>query len=206
MPALLAPLDEARENLRVIRQTMERSTQYSTLSGLSGVLIGLTAIIGVFVTSEILQRALSSHQAIQTTYPLLGVTWLTVLLLAIGIEFACNKRRAVQIGKRVASPLGAHIIVAALPSFLAAAVLTVFFVLHDMVPSVWGIWMLCYGLAICAVGLFSVRPVSYLGAAFVLAGSVTLLLPVPLHLPMMAITFGGFHIVYGVLMARKHGW
>ena len=37
MPALLAPLEEARENLRVIRQTMERSTKYSTLSGLSGV-------------------------------------------------------------------------------------------------------------------------------------------------------------------------
>jgi len=51
-----------------------------------------------------------------------------------------------------------------------------------------------------------VRPVTYLGAAFVLAGSVTLLLPDPLHLPMMAVTFGGFHIVYGVLMARKHGW
>jgi len=57
MPALLAPLEEARENLRVIRQTMERSTQYSTLSGLSGVLIGLTAIAGVFATNKILQRA-----------------------------------------------------------------------------------------------------------------------------------------------------
>jgi multisubunit Na+/H+ antiporter MnhG subunit len=116
MPALLAPLDEARENLRVIRQTMERSTQYSTLSGLSGVLIGLTAIVGVFATNEILRRAHFSHQTIQTTYPPLGLTWLAVLLLAVGIEFACNKRRAVQIGKRVASPLGAHIIVAAVVS------------------------------------------------------------------------------------------
>jgi len=158
------------------------------------------------VSNKILQRAFLSHQPIQTTYSPLGLLWLTVLLLAVGIEFACNKRRAARIGKKVTSPLGAHIIVAALPSFLAAAVLTVFFTLHDMVPSVWGIWMLCYGLAICAVGLFSVRPVTYLGAAFVLAGSVTLLLPVALHLPMMAVTFGGFHIVYGVLMARKHGW
>jgi hypothetical protein len=40
----------------------------------------------------------------------------------------------------------------------------------------------------------------------VLAGAVTLLLPVPSHLPMMAVSFGGFHILYGVLMARKHGW
>ncbi len=202
MPALLAPLEEARENLRVIRQTMERSTKYSTLSGLSGVLIGLTAIASVLVTSHVLGTALDPAAA----YPKLGLLWLLTLALAVGIEFACNKRRAKSIGKRVASPLGAHIIVAALPAFVAALALTVFFVVHGLAPFVWGIWMLTYGLAICAVGLFSVRPVSYLGAAFVLAGAVTLLLPVQVALAMMALTFGGFHIVYGVLMGRRHGW
>lgn len=202
MPALLAPLEEARENLRVIRQTMERSTKYSTLSGLSGVLIGLTAIVSVLLTSHVLGTASEPAAA----YPKLGLLWLMTLALAVGIEFACNKRRARSIGKRVASPLGAHIIVAALPAFVAALSLTVFFVQHGLAPLVWGIWMLTYGLAICAVGLFSVRPVSYLGAAFVLAGAVTLLLPVQVALVMMALTFGGFHIVYGVLMGRRHGW
>ena len=66
MPALLAPLDEARENLRVIRQTMERSTKYSTLSGLSGVLIGLAAIVGVWV--ETMPRA--AWQAVDSHLPL----------------------------------------------------------------------------------------------------------------------------------------
>lgn len=206
MPVLTAPLEEARENLRVIRQTMERSTKYSTLSGLSGVLIGLTAIVGVLVTAGIIDHRINLHQSTHTVQPLLGLVWLTALLLAVGIEFACNKRRAARIGKHVASPLGAHILVAALPSFTACAVLTAFFYLNHLVFHVWGVWMLCYGLAICAVGLFSVRPVSYLGAAFVLAGAITLLLPGPYHLYMMALTFGGFHILYGVLMARKHGW
>ena len=206
MPALLAPLDEARENLRAIRQTMERSTKYSTLSGLSGVLIGLTAIAGVAVTEAIINHKIKAGLPDSSVQPLLGLVWLIVLAVAVTIEFAWNKRRAARIGKRVASPLGAHIIVAALPSGLAAAVLTVFFYVHHLFFHVWGIWMLCYGLAICAVGLFSIRPVSFLGAAFVLAGAVTFLLPVSAHLPMMAVAFGGFHIGYGVLMARKHGW
>ena len=205
MPVLSAPLDEARENLRVIRQTMERSTQYSTLSGLSGVLIGLAAIAGVAVSQAMLARAAGGVPT-RPDYLHLGPVWLLVLALAVGIEFACNKRRAVRIGKRVASPLGAHILVAALPSFFGAVLLTLFFYLHGLAPFVWGVWMLCYGLAICAVGLFSMRPVSYLGAAFVAAGAVTLLLPSAYSLPMMALAFGGFHIVYGVLMARKHGW
>ena len=206
MPALLAPLEEARENLRVIRQTMERSTKYSTLSGLSGVLIGLTAIISVVLTNGVLEHTVQVHQPVPSAYPEIGLLWLIELALAVGIEFACNKRRARHIGKRVASPLGAHIIVAALPAFVASLALTVFFALHGMVPFIWGIWMLTYGLAICAVGLFSVRPVSYLGAAFVMAGAITLLLPVSYHLFMMGLTFGGFHIVYGVLMAKRHGW
>ncbi|MGI4788503.1 MAG: hypothetical protein ACRYFS_06590 [Janthinobacterium lividum] len=206
MPALLAPLEEARENLRVIRQTMERSTKYSTLSGLSGVLIGLTAIVSVLLTHSILNGRFQAHQTLASIYPKLGLLWLIELALAVCIEFACNKRRARHIGKRVASPLGAHILVAAVPSFVGSAALTVFFALHGMLPFVWGIWMLTYGLAICAVGLFSVRPVSYLGAAFVMAGAITLLLPVQYGLFMMGLTFGGFHIGYGVLMAKRHGW
>lgn len=195
MPALLAPLEEARENLRVIRQTMERSTQYSTLSGLSGVLIGLLAIVGVGATYRL-----------TATVTMLAAVWIPVLFLAVGIDFACNKRRAARIGKRVVSPLGAHIAVAALPAFFAGAIFSFFFATHSLLPFVWGVWMLCYGLAICAVGLFSVKPVSFLGAAFVAAGGLTLLLPAHLGLPMMALTFGGFHIGYGVLMARRHGW
>lgn len=203
MPTLTAPLEEARENLRVIRQTMERSTKYSTLSGLSGVLIGLVAIAGVVLTHQVIGNV-AMRRDLQIAE--LAAIWTIVLIVAVAIEFVANKRRAAGVGKHVVSSLGAHIVLAALPGFLAAAVLTTFFVMHHLLFSVWGVWMLCYGLAICAVGLFSVKPVSLLGGAFVLAGAVTLLLPPVAQLPMMALTFGGFHILYGVLMARKHGW
>lgn len=223
MPTLSAPLEEAREHLRVIRQTMERSTKYSTLSGLSGVLIGLVAIVGVALTYAFVPLVLppvlpyvpqwiapapGGNGFAEPGQPLgeLAAIWTVVLALAIAIDFLANKRRASRVGKSVVSPLGAHIVLAALPGFFAGAVLTAFLILHNLLFCVWGVWMLCYGLAICAVGLFSVKPVSVLGGAFVLMGAVTLLLPPSFGLPMMALTFGGGHIVYGVLMARRHGW
>ncbi len=217
MPTLTAPLEEARENLRVIRQTMERSTKYSTLSGLSGVLIGLVAIAGVAATQRIVGHIFSyegdtasvNREMLadrHTQLAQLGAVWAMVLVIAVAIDFIANKRRASRVGKQVFSPLGAHIVLAALPGFFAGGALTAFFVMHNLLFSIWGVWMLCYGLAICAVGLFSIKPVSALGGAFVLAGAVTLLLPPAAQLPMMALTFGGFHIGYGVLMARKHGW
>lgn len=205
MPTLTAPLEEARENLRVIRQTMERSTKYSTLSGLSGVLIGLVAVAGVAATHWLIGPP-ATGVSVYHHPGRLAALWLGVFLAAIAIDFGCNKRRAAGVGKHVVSPLGAHIVLAALPAFFGGAVLTVFFFQHQLLFYVWGAWMLCYGLAICAVGLFSVKPVSLLGGAFVLAGAVTLLLPLPYHLYMMAATFGGFHILYGVLMARRNGW
>jgi hypothetical protein len=205
MPLLTVPLEEARENLRVIRQTMERSTKYSTLSGLSGVLIGLAAIAGVLATNWLTGDA-PPGASVYRHPSALALVWVSVLVMAVAIDFACNKRRAARVGKHVVSPLGAHIVLAALPAFLAGGVLTLFFYQHALLYYVWGVWMLSYGLAISAVGLFSVKPVLALGAAFVLAGAVTLLLPLPYHLYMMALTFGGFHIGYGVVMARKHGW
>jgi len=206
MSAVSATLDEAREHLRVIRQTMERSTQYSTLSGWSGILIGIVAILGVFATRSLLLAGAAKRLPVATVnIDTIGV-WFAALVSAVAIEFLCNKRRARRVGKYVMSRLGAHILIAALPAFLTAGVLSFFFYSHGLLPYVWGIWMLCYGMAICAVGLFSVRAVSVLGAAFVLCGAVTLLLPLSLSLTMMAVSFGGFHIVYGIAMARKHGW
>ena len=206
MSAVSATLDEAREHLRVIRQTMERSTQYSTLSGWSGILIGCVAILGVFATRVLLAAGAAKRlPAATVNLETIGV-WLAALIAAVAIEFLCNKRRARRVGKYVMSRLGAHILVAALPAFLTAGVLSLFFYSHGLLPHVWGVWMLCYGMAICAVGLFSVRAVSVLGAAFVIAGASTLLLPLSLSLTMMAVSFGGFHIVYGIAMARKHGW
>ena len=206
MSVMSASLDEARENLRIIRQTMERSTKYSTLSGLSGILIGLVAIAGVLLTRTMLTKEwLTTHPAFTPELAIVAI-WGSAAVLAIAIEFGSNKRRAVRVGKHLASPLGAHIIIAALPGFFAGALLTGFFAFHGLIFYVYGIWMLCYGIAICAVGLFSVRPVSYLGAAFVVAGAVALVLPPDAQLAMMAVSFGGFHILYGFAMARRHGW
>ena len=201
MPTLIAPLEEARENLRVIRQTMERSTKYSTLSGLSGVLIGLVAIAGVVVTERLI-RTLHPRPPIGS----IAAVWTTVLLFAIAIDFLANKRRASRVGKQVISPLGRAYCPGRPAGFLCWGRADGLLRGARPVDSIWGVWMLAYGLAICAVGLFSVKPVSFLGGAFVLAGAVTLLLPAAWQLPMMALTFGGFHIGYGVAMARKHGW
>lgn len=193
---------EAEEHLRVIRDLMERSTKYSTFSGLSGILAGIASILGCLVT-----------QRLQTLYPQPAdfrapflLTWSAVILFAIGADYLLTKRRAARVGKLILSRLGKQMALASAPGLGTGALLTLYFMQKNMLPDIYPVWMLCYGIAVSAVGLFSQREVSLLGAAFLLAGAATLLLFPTLGLPMMAITFGGFHIVYALAVSRREGW
>jgi hypothetical protein len=190
----------AQENLRIIRNLMERSTRYSTFSGLSGVLAGTASIVGCLVT-----RALTARTGVEDDGAFL-LTWSLVIVFAIGADYLLMKRRAKRVGKTIVSQLGKQMLLASAPGLGTGALLTLFLLQHGLRVHVYPLWMLCYGSAVAAVGLFSQREVSYLGAAFLLAGAATLFLPVAFGLPAMGLVFGGFHIVYGLIMSRKDGW
>ena len=177
---------------------MERSTKFSTFSGMSGICAGLASILGCLAT-----RALGPDPR---TFPVQFITlWAVVIIVAVGADYLLMKRRAARVGKHVLSRLGKQMVIAAAPGLGAGTVLTLYLFQHNALGDVYPFWMLAYGIAVAATGLFSQREVSYLGAAFLIAGTATLFAPA-VGLPMMAVTFGGFHIVYGVAMSRKEGW
>lgn len=201
---------EAEEHLRVIRQAMERSTRHSTLSGLSGVAVGLLSLAGCALTATLVPPA----EWPLSRYLFIGV-WGGVFALALLADLLLTKRRAARVGKTARSPLGRHLFRAAAPGVLCALILSAFYAANPLLVAragylaLYGIWMVCYAVSLLNVGMFSRREVSVLGWAFLLAGAVTLLLPPNgLFTPtrMMAATFGGFHIAYGIWMARKYGW
>ena len=198
---------EAEEHLRVIRQTMERSTRHSTLSGLSGIAVGFLSLVGCFLTYPAVRHQLPSW----LSKIWFVCIWAGVLLLSLVADYLFTKRRAARVGKTTFSPLGRHLWRAAAPGFFAAVALSVAYAAHPGLLDIflYGCWMLCYAVSLLGVGMFSVREVSVLGWAFLAAGSVTLLLPAGFPVgprAMMAITFGGFHIVYGAYMGAKYGW
>lgn len=197
-------LEEAYANLRHIRDVMERSTRHSTLSGRSGLLVGLWAILGVAVTHYVVYSSAAGGD-LHLHLALFAATWLAVLVLSAATDYLLTKRPAVAVGKRVFSPLGARVAQAIAPGFFAGLAFSLYLFAQHQIAHVWAFWMICYGLAGCAVGNFSVRPVSVLAWAFVLAGAVTLFLPVSWGLWMMAISFGGFHIAYGLWTGLTRG-
>ncbi len=201
------PVEQAAENLRVIRDMMERSTKHSTFSGLSGVLAGSYSIIGALLQWLWIPNAFP-------LYPIRSflILWSIVIACTIGTDFLLTKRKAARVGKTVRSRLGRQMILAAGPALFTGALLTLVFAQMQTFAPIYPLWMLSYGTAICAVGLFSQKEVSWLGWAFLTAGFVTLALQVvtlrseTVGLAMTALSFGGFHIVYGIAVSRRDGW
>ena len=194
---------EAEEHLRVIRQAMERSTKHSTLSGLSGVLAGCYA----------LAASVLAPTALETGGAKLGfvLIWGATLALAFLTDILLTKRHAARVGKTAFSPLGVHLARAVAPGLLAGAGITLFHLLHPeaLGTYLYGLWILCYAVALLAIGMFSRREVSLMGWAFLGAGILALLLPANFVIgprALMALTFGGFHIIYGAWMGFKYGW
>jgi len=74
-----------------------------------------------------------------------------------------------------------------------------------MYPLIPGVWMLLYGTAVVAAGAFSVRSVPVMGAAFILTGAAALFTPPGWSTAWMIAGFGLLHIVFGYVIARRHG-
>jgi hypothetical protein len=193
---------EAVANLRAIRELMERSTKHSTFSGLSGVLAGLASVTGCWLTRQLeLQSVTRQHFNIDFT-----CIWFMVIVAAIGCDYLLTKRKAALVGKRIVSRLGKQMVAAAGPGLGTGALLTLNFLQHGLIQDIYPMWMLCYGCAVSSVGLFSQREVLYLGASFLFVGAGTLAVAPHYGLWMMAVAFGGLHILYGCWSSRRDGW
>ncbi len=203
---VVTTVSDAEENLRLIRHAMERSTRHSTLSGLSGLLAGLVALAACFLASSVVGDP--SKPQSRAGFVLL---WSITLALCAGIDIVLTKRRAARVGKTAFSPLGLQLARAVAPGLLAGVATTLHYLLRpeSVGPTVYGLWMICYAMSLLSIGMMSVKEVSLLGWAFLAAGTVALLLPQTSPVgprALMAVSFGGFHMVYGLWMGRKHGW
>lgn len=185
--------DRAFENLRFIRQTMESSGSFTSVPGGGGVLMGLTALI----------TAVFANQAGGE------VVWLGTWMAGGGVAFALGigtlVRKARAGGVQLSRGVGRKFLSALCPPLTAAAVLTAVLSQGNLVEAIPGTWLLLYGTAVLAAGAFSIRIVPAMGLCFMVLGAVTFLAPSGWSDALLALGFGGFHIGFGWVIARRYG-
>jgi hypothetical protein len=183
----------AMENLRYIRRTMERAGAFTAVSGWGIVVVGGTALAAAFVA------------AAQPTRDLWLTTWLIAALAALLIAGGTTLRKAQAAGEPVLAGPGRKLVLSFAPPAAVAGLLTPVLVSGGLAGLLPSVWLLLYGAAVITGGTFSVRAVPVMGVSFMALGAAALVSPPAWGDAWLAAGFGGLHIVFGVLIARRHG-
>ena len=114
-------------------------------------------------------------------------------------------RKATRLGTEVLSISGRRLFIGLLPALAAGGLLTVALMWSGPVHLIPGVWLVLYGVAVMQAGAFSVRTVPAMGAAFVGFGAIALPLPWLWANVVLTAGFGLLHIIFGFVIARRHG-
>ena len=187
------PLDlGAADDLRFIRQTMERSAAFTAVPGWGMVSVGISALVAAWFASP--------HSFTLRWFEI----WIGEAVLAVSLALVSIQSKAVRHGLPWTSGPGRKVAMSFAPAVAAAAILTTSLLGAHLGPMLPGTWLLLYGVGVIAGGAFSVSIVPVMGAAFMLLGATAFLAP-GLGNWFMAAGFGGLHILFGIWIARRHG-
>jgi hypothetical protein len=189
-PALHA---RAMENLSFIRETMERATSFTAVPGWGGVAMGVTALAAA---------ALAFRQ--ETASRWLAV-WVAEALLAFVIGSAALARKARASTGPVFSRPARRFLLSYVPPIAVGALLTLALHRAALDHALPGVWLLLYGTGVVTGGAFSIRIVPAMGLCFMALGALALFAPAAWGIWFMALGFGVLHIVFGLLIAWRHG-
>lgn len=187
--------DHAVDNLRYIRETMERAGAFTSIPGWGGVVIGITALAAALVAQRFIPRD--------------GVawllTWMADALLAAPVALWFMWRKSRRAHAALTSGAARRFFVSYFAPVAAAAVITLALVRTHAFVAVPAVWLLCYGASFISSSAFSIRLIPLMGIGFMLLGVAACFVPFAAANALLGAGFGGLHIVFGCIIARNHG-
>lgn len=185
--------DRARDNIRFIRETMERAGSFTAVPGWGGIAMGITALGAAVIASR------------QSSIAAWLLTWIGEAAVAVGIALWTTYTKAREAGTTLFSGPGRRFVYSFAPPLFVGVLLTMLFFRMGSIEEVAGVWLLLYGTAVVTGGAFSIRVVPLMGLCFMVLGTVALFCPSSWGNAFLAGGFGGLHVIFGGVIARKYG-
>ncbi len=200
--------EEIQDDLASIRSLMERSSKFISLSGLSGILAGVYALIGAGVVYYLVGRPSLNYTDLtflQFLSILSWLVWIAIAVLAASVTTAIvlsyqqAKRKGQPFWGNTSKALLFHMLV----PLLTGGALIMIFLNRGYFDLIVPAMLIFYGLALIGASNFTFVDVKFLGLCEIILGLVTASLP-GYGLAFWAIGFGILHIVYGSVMYLKY--
>ncbi len=193
-PAEPIPMQaHAMDNLQFIRETMERAGSFTAVPGWGGITMGLTAVAAATVATW------------QVSPKRWLATWIIEGMLAMVIGILAMWRKAAAAGMDLWSAPARKFLYAFAPAMIAGAAITLALWENNLFSLMPGVWLLLYGIGVVTGGAFSVRVIPVMGACFLAAGFAALFTPAGWGNFWLGAGFGGLHVIFGAIIAKKFG-
>ena len=185
--------ERAMDNLKYIRETMERATAFTAISGWGLVAIGVTALAASFISAQ------------QKTFKAWMAVWFAEAVIALLIAGWSMDRKARAAKMPLLSGPGRKVAFSLSPPIFAGAIVTGVLYRAGLTSAIPGLWLLLYGTGVVTGGMFSVSAVPIMGLCFMVLGATAFFAPAEFANWLMAAGFSGLHLVFGVIIARRYG-
>ena len=195
------------EEISEIRSLMERSSKFTSVSGLSGILAGIYALVGAFLLHTIV--GFRPYGILESEADLSGNEWgfffigAGVLILAVGTAVYLSYRKARILREPMWTATTRNMLFNMALPLLAGGVIVIVFFSYGLVGLLLPVTLIFYGLALYSAGNFTYPEIRILGIIVTVIGLLAFCL-IEYSVLLWAAGFGLMHIVYGTLIFLRH--
>lgn len=188
---------------------MEKSSRFISLSGLSGVMAGIYALIGAAIahelvyTSQIIVYEQLVMRDVRGNLTSLIIIALSVLSLTIITGIFLTKRKAKKEGVKSWDKTTKRLLINLFIPLIAGGILVIIFYQQGLIALIAPVTLIFYGMGLINASHYTYRDIRFLGISEVILGLLASAV-LGYGLLIWAIGFGVLHIVYGAMMYFKY--
>lgn len=192
------------EDLKANREMKEKSSEFLSLSGLSGVMTGITAIVGVafayfFLLQDPANLGLNSIQEIG----ILLTDAIVVILVSIGFVLFFSLKKARKNKQKLFNNVSLTILYKLAVPMVTGGIFSLIFLYRGDVEILASITLIFYGLALVNASKYTYYEIYSLGIAEIVLGLAAAIF-LYYGIILWTIGFGICHIVYGLIIFKKY--
>jgi len=203
------------KDISEIKNMMSKSSKFISLSGLSGVLAGIYALVGAFIAKNLLTKyngidyLNSKSRMIRGAFDLIDLEIkliaiaVIVAVLSVVTAFILTKKKAKQQGVKIWDATTKRLLFNFLVPLATGGIFSLILLNQGFYGFVAPATLVFYGLSLFSASKYTIGDIKYLGIAEIILGLISMNY-IGYGLYFWAIGFGIFHIIYGALMYFKY--